>query len=97
MTFEYDDKGKFFTNVISKTPVPALVQTTTHLIKGFVHIRKDERVKDELERAGNFLALTDASVSNPDGKILYEKEFIAIHKNQIVWIIPDEKNLESER
>ncbi|MBT3337313.1 MAG: hypothetical protein HN855_13170 [Anaerolineae bacterium] len=96
MTFAYDDKGKFFTDVISKTPIPALVQTTTHLIKGFVHVRKDERVKDELERDGHFLALTDASVSDAEGKILYKKEFIAIHKDQIVWIIPDEKILERE-
>ncbi len=96
MTFEYDDKGKFFTNVISKMPVPALVQTTTHLVKGFIHIRKDERVKDELERGGKFLALTDAIVTNTDGEKLYQKEFIAIHKEQIVWVIPDEKSLESE-
>jgi len=90
MTFEYDDKGKFFTDVISKTPVSAMVQTTTHLIKGTLHIRRDERVKDELGRTENFLALTDASVLDKEGNILYQNNFIAIHRGQIVWVLPEE-------
>lgn len=90
MTFEYDDKGKFFTDVISKTPISAMVQTTTHLIKGTLHIRRDERVKDELGRTENFLALTDASVLDSDGNVLYQNNFIAIHRVQIVWVLPDE-------
>lgn len=90
MTFEYDDKGKFFTDVISKTPVSAMVQTTTHLIKGTLHIRRDERVKDELGRTENFLALTDASILDKEGNILYQNNFIAIHRGQIVWVLPEE-------
>ena len=90
MTFEYDNKGKFFTDVISKIPISALVQTTTHLIKGNIHIRKDERVKDELGRTENFLALTEASILDKNGNVLYENSFIAIHLGQIVWVIPQE-------
>lgn len=95
MTFEYDNKGKFFTDIISKIPVSALVQTTTHLIKGTIHIRKDERVKDELGRTENFLALTDASVLDENGKVLHENSFIAIHRGQIVWVLPQEDELEN--
>ena len=62
MTFEYDDKGKFFTDIISKTPLDVLVQTTTHLIQGVIHIRKEERLKDELNRDELFLALTEAKI-----------------------------------
>ena len=95
MTFEYDDKGKFFTDVISKVPISAFVQTTTHLIKGTIHVRKGERVKDELGRTENFLALTDASVLDQDGIVLYENEFVAVHRGQIVWVLPQESE-ESE-
>ena len=89
MTFEYDDKGKFFTDIISKTPTPVRVQTSTHLITGTVHIHRDERLKDELDRDELFLALTDASVLGQDGTILHETTFMAVRRAQIVWVIPD--------
>ncbi|MBT3323077.1 MAG: hypothetical protein HN392_12410 [Anaerolineae bacterium] len=90
MTFEYDDRGKFFTDVISKTPVDVLVQTTTHLIQGVVHVQKDERLQDELDQESNFLALTDVRILDADGKISYKSDFIAIQRQQIIWVIPDE-------
>jgi hypothetical protein len=46
MTTEYDEKGKFYTNVVSKVAVPSIIQTTTHLIRGFVHVRQGDRYKD---------------------------------------------------
>ena len=95
MTFEYDEKGKFFTDVISKIPVSALIQTTTHLVKGTIHVREGERVKDELSRTENFLALTDASILDGHGDVLYHNSFIAIHRGQIVWVLPHEED-ESE-
>jgi hypothetical protein len=95
MTFEYDNKGKFFTDIISKTPVDVLVQTTTHLIQGTIHVQKDERLKDELDHASNFLALTEASILDSEGKTLYQNNFIALQRKQIVWVIPDE-NKESQ-
>lgn len=97
MTFEYDDKGKFFTDVISKVPVTAIVQTTTHLIEGTIHVRRDERVKDELGRTENFLALTEAKVLDKDGKVLFQNNFIAIHRNQIVWVLPKEDETGSQQ
>ena len=91
MTFSYDDKGKFFTDVISKVPVEALVQTTTHLIKGSIHVRHDERVKDELGKVEDFLALTDVEVLDSEGKTLYTNDFLAIQISQIVWVLPKEE------
>lgn len=91
MTFEYDEKGKIYTNVVSKVAVPALVQTTLHLIRGEIHIRHGERVKDELDRDELFLAITDASVLAPDGQtVLRSAPFLAVRRSQIVWIIPQE-------
>jgi hypothetical protein len=91
MTFEYDEKGKIFTNVVSKVAVPALVQTTQQLIRGEIHIRHGERVKDELDRDELFLAITDASILAPDSQtVLLSAPFLAVRRSQIVWIIPQE-------
>lgn len=89
MTLEYDDKGKFFTDVISKVAVPAIVQTTTHQIRGNIHVRPGERLKDELDRDELFLALTDAAVLDADGKTIHRTDFLAVRRAQIVWAMPD--------
>jgi hypothetical protein len=74
MTVEFDEKGKFFTDVVSKVAIPAIVQTTQHLIHGKVHVRRDERLKDELDRA--------------DGQTLHQSRFLAVRRSQIVWVMP---------
>lgn len=89
MTIEYDEKGKYYTDVVSKVPVSSLIQTTTHLLRGKVHIRQGERFKDELERGDAFLAVTDVSVLNAAGEALYTAPFMAVQRLQIVWIMPD--------
>ena len=96
MTIEYDNKGKFFTDIISKSRVDVLVQMTTHLIRGTVHIHREERLKDELDREEIFLALTDASILDAEGKIRYQNDFIAVQRSQIVWIIPEENDEDEE-
>jgi hypothetical protein len=88
MTIEYDDKGKFYTDVITKVPVSALIQTTTHLIRGHVHVRKGDRLKDELERDEAFLAVTNLTVLGAGDETLYTAPFMAIRRAQIVWIMP---------
>lgn len=90
--FEYDEKGKIYTNVIAKVPVQALVQTSIQLIRGAVHIRQNERFKDELERDELFLAITEASILAPDGQtVLHQSPFLAVRRDQIVWVIPLEE------
>ena len=88
MTIEFDDKGKIFTDIVSKVAIPAMVQTTEHLIRGNVHVRRDERLKDELDRDELFLAMTDASVVGADGQTLYQTRFLAVRRTQIVWVMP---------
>lgn len=91
MSFEYDNKGKFFTDVISKIPLAVLVQTTTHLIQGMLHIRRDERLKDELDRDIPFLALTDIKIIGEEGQELYKSDFVAVQRKQIIWVLPQEE------
>lgn len=91
MSIEYDEKGKFYTDVVTKVAVPAVIQTTVHFMRGFVHVRQGERLKDELERDESFLAVTDAVVHDADGKVIFNAPFIAIQREQIVWVMPAEE------
>ena len=88
MTVEFDDKGKIFTDIVSKVAIPAIVQTTEQLIKGKIHVRRDERLKDELDRDRMFLAMTDANIIGSDGQILYQARFLAVRRAQIIWVMP---------
>lgn len=88
MTTEYDEKGKFYTNVVSKVAVPSIIQTTTHLIRGFVHVRQGDRYKDELETNEQYTAITEASIYDADGRVLFTSPFLAVQRGQIVWIMP---------
>ncbi len=91
MTIEYDEKGKIFTDIVSKVSIDVTVQTTTHMIRGRLHVRRDQRVKDELDRGERFLALTDVQVLGPDGQALFHSPFVAVKREHIVWVMPEPK------
>jgi hypothetical protein len=88
MTIEYDDKGKFYTDIIKKLPMPVVIQTVTHLVRGLVHVRDGERLKNELERTEMFLAVTNATIYSVGDKVLFTAPFMAIQRTQIIWIMP---------
>ena len=90
MTFEYDEKGKIFTDIVSKVAVPATIQTTTHLIRGQLHVRRDQRIKDELDINESFIAMTDVNVLGPDGQTLFQAPFLAVRRSHIIWVIPEQ-------
>ncbi|RPI29521.1 MAG: hypothetical protein EHM70_15610 [Chloroflexota bacterium] len=88
MTIQYDEKGKIFTNVISKEAVDVVIQTLTHRLHGKVYIRQGDRLIDELDKTSNFIAVTDATVFNAHGEVLYSSGFLAVNRDHIVWMIP---------
>jgi hypothetical protein len=88
MAIEYDEKGKFYTDVVRKAEMPAVIQTTTHLIRGLVHIKPGERLKDELDKGGVFLAVADATIHDADDNIIFNVPFLVVQSRQIAWIIP---------
>jgi hypothetical protein len=94
MTIEYDDKGKFYTDIISKSTVNATIQTTTHLLRGNIHVRRDQRIKDELDLKENFLAITDVNVLGSDGKVLFQTAFLAVNRAHIIWVLPEQNSHE---
>jgi hypothetical protein len=95
MNVEYDEKGKIFTDIVSKVAIPAVVQTTQHLLRGNVHVHRDERLKDELDRDELFLAMTDVSVFGTDGQVVHESRFLAVRRAQIVWVMPARESQET--
>lgn len=96
MTIEYDDKGKIFTDIVSKIAVFATIQTTTHLMRGRMHVRRDQRIKDELDLDESFLALTDVNVLAADGQTLFQAPFMAVKRTHIVWVIPEQNKGEEK-
>lgn len=91
MSIEYDEKGKIFTDVVSKIAIYATIQTTTHMLRGRIHVRRDQRILDELDLTENFLAVTEASVLGADGQVLFQSPFLAVRRSHIVWVIPESK------
>jgi hypothetical protein len=91
MSIQFDEKGKFFTDVVPKIAVRAVVQTTGQLIRGNVHVREGERLKDELDRDELFLAVTDAVILDTGGQVQFETPFLAVRRSQVVWVFPDEQ------
>jgi hypothetical protein len=95
MTIEFDDNGKFFTDIISKTPVPVLLQTVTHRIHGNIHVAQDRRLKDELDLPEKFIAVTGAVIYSADDQVLYHASFLAVQRDEIVWVLPDSEITDS--
>jgi hypothetical protein len=97
MSLEFNEKGKYFTDIISKVAVPAVIQTSLHRIEGSIHIRMDERVKDELDRNESFIAVTSAKVFDSNGAILYETDFMTVSRAQIIWVMPKDDTSTGEK
>jgi hypothetical protein len=88
MTLEYDEKGKFFTDIIRKDVILTEIHTRTHHIRGYVHIRVGDRLSDEINRDIFFLPVTDAEVYSLEGELLYATSFLSVNRGQIVWLMP---------
>jgi hypothetical protein len=94
--FEINEKGKIFTPVVTKKPVPVLIQTTTNLVRGEIYIRPSERLKEEIDHEEPTLAVTNAIVYSLAREMLYQTGFMAIYRKHIIWVIPMEELVEPE-
>jgi hypothetical protein len=92
MVTQYDDKGKFFTQVISKEPVQVILQTSRNIIYGAVYVRPEARLKDEINTSReHFVAITDAKVYDHQKNLMFQSRFLLINMDHIDWIIPQEE------
>ena len=89
MALRFDEKGKYFTDYITKESVPVIIQTSNERIWGHVYVQEDDRLSDELNRTDTFLPVTQALIKDADGNILYETDFLAINRQHIVWVFPE--------
>jgi hypothetical protein len=89
MGLRYDEKGKFFTEFIAKTGIAVTIQTATNLVHGFVYVRKGERLSDELNSLGYFIPIADATIFDAKGEKRYKCEFLAVHRDHIIWLMPE--------
>ncbi len=90
MVTQFDEKGKIFTQVVSKHPVQVIIQTIHHTIRGAIHLRPDARLKDELNGSENFLAVTGAVIYGDQNEEIYRSEFLVVNIHHIVWVIPSD-------
>lgn len=91
MVTQYDEKGKIFTQIVSKEPIRVTIQTAQGLIRGSIHVRPNERTKDELNGEDRFLAVTDAVIYNNEDREISRARFLVVNINQIIWVIPEEE------
>ena len=97
MVTQFDEKGKIFTTIISKLPVKVVIQLPTNQVQGEIHVRRDGRLKDELDSANKYIAVTNATILTQDGsKVLTQCKFLSVNNNQIIWIIPEDEILTDE-
>ncbi len=89
MSIRYDDKGKFFTDIVSKEAVQVIIKIDSNIIRGKIHIMPESRIKDEINRMEFFFAVTDAIIYAPTGDEMYHCNFIAINRERIDWIFPE--------
>ncbi len=92
MSIHYDDKGKFYTEYVTKNSVEVSIQTLTNRIKGLIFVRVGERVSDELNRSSQFLAVTEATIYDLNGSELNKSPFMTVNRDQIVWLALEEKS-----
>lgn len=95
MSLEFNEKGKYFTDIISKTAVPVIIQTVSDRIEGCVHVRLEGRLKDELDVEESFLAVTNARIFQSDGTLIQEAGFVSVSRAQIVWVMEKEDHVEA--
>ena len=90
MVTHIDEKGKIYTDIVQKQAVWVTIQLTQTRIHGLIYIRSSERIKETLDTAEPFLALTQAEILSADGlQTELKTNFLAVNKSQILWILPD--------
>jgi len=93
MATEIDERGKRFTEQVSKIPTKVVIQTTHGRIEGMVHVHPEHRLSDELNQSAPFVAVTSATISEPEGS--RSVPFVAVARHHVLWVIPVEGSGES--
>jgi hypothetical protein len=88
MVIRYDEKGKFFTDLVSKDQVEVIIQTSLCRIIGQIYVRAGLRLKDEINNADKFIAITAARIFDHQGVEILATQFLSVNRDQIIWVLP---------
>lgn len=91
MITQFEEKGKVFTQKVTKDQREVIIQTITHKIIGIIHIQLDFRLIDELNNSIPFMAVTNAQIMDFQDNVLYKSDFLTINIDQIIWVLPKEE------
>lgn len=84
-----DERGKYYTERMSKHSIEVLIVTVHGHIRGHVFVLPGQRVKDLLNNsAERFLAVTDATLTQHDKAANQNFRFIAVNKEFIISVVP---------
>ena len=97
MSIRFDEKGKYFTDVVSKESFPVIIQTLTQCIRGQFHVRPGKRLIDEINHSELFTAITKVTIFDHSGKELYRCDFLALNRDQIIWVLPESELQKKEQ
>ncbi|UYN88938.1 MAG: hypothetical protein KIT08_07500 [Anaerolineales bacterium] len=75
---------------ISTLQFPVIIQTQHNRIRGHLHARENERIKDALNATEPFIALTHVRIYDINGeRELSASDFLALNRTSIIWVIED--------
>ncbi|MFL5733750.1 MAG: hypothetical protein ACJ78Q_11160 [Chloroflexia bacterium] len=84
-----DERGKFFTERISKGQIDVLITTINGHVRGFIYLSHGQRVKDMLNTGNErFIAVSEATASSNNGSDVMEADLMAVNKDHIVSVVP---------
>lgn len=85
-----DSKGKYYTKIVSTTRLKVIVRLTTgETVTGHIHVRPEKRLSDELNNDQPYISLTGTVLAS-DGETLYESAYLALNRQSIVWVLPEQ-------
>lgn len=93
MYTQFEEKGKIFTQKITKEQKKVIIQTSKQKILGTIHIQMDNRLIDELNESIQFLAITDANIFDSENNVIHQSDFLSINTSQIIWVLPIEDEI----
>lgn len=86
-----DLKGKYFSNLVYKDQIKVSIRTPSGCLEGYLHIQPNLRLKDVLNNDETFIALTDGNIGLPGGQGSKSFDFLALNKDQIIFVIEEER------
>ena len=88
MATHYDEKGKWFTEKVTKDEVAVILQTIMGRIEGNLFVMAGTRLTDEINNTEQFIAVTNAKIFNLKGECDYFTHFVNVNREHIIWLIP---------